>query len=94
MVRVNIWLSSILILCSLAQAQSPVVETTKSTSDGCVLKHIIYDERPTNLWLVYATKDGKEVQLLSRRNDLMKAAKDCKTYLKEQKDASNKKSKN
>ena len=67
-------------LISRAQEKSAIVPDDR----GCVLKHIIYDERPTSIWLVYATKDGKEVQLLSTRKDIIKAAKDCRDYLKEE----------
>lgn len=61
-------------------AQAPTPEPPPLP--GCVLKHIIYDERPTDVWLAYATRDGKEVRLLGKEKDMIKAAKDCREYLK------------
>ena len=68
---------------TLAQDVPPV-------RNGCVLKHVI----PDNVWLVYATENDKDVRYLGNRKDMLRAAKDCRDYLKgKEKDASDKKSK-
>lgn len=58
-------------------AQEPPAPT------GCVLKHIM----PDDVWLSYATRGSEEVRFLGSDRDMVKSAKLCKKWLKEQHDA-------
>lgn len=57
------------------------------THNGCVLKHVVYDARPTDVWLGYATRDGVEVKLLSDEpgeKGLRRAEKECNKWVRQE----------
>jgi len=78
-----------LMLAVPLSAQSPLAPA------GCILKHTISADTKgerSEAWLAYATRGGEEVRKLGIESGnlkgMMRAAKDCKKYLKQTEKAS------